>query len=288
MIATIKNYAELSKVRMIPMVLITAVFGFVLASKGSLDWTQLLLSLIGMSFVSAGSATLNNYIERDTDKLMNRTKNRVLPSGVISASSALTYGIVSVLLGVFILAIQVNILTGFLLLLASFLYVLVYTPMKRQTWLNTFVGAFPGAVPPLAGWTAATGQIEWGGVVLFLILFTWQHPHFYAIALMHREDYKRGGFEMLPLIKDGLKKTFRQTLVYTVLMILVSVLPTVIGLSGWIYFAGAFMMGLYFFSHAVDLCLQPIDSFSPNQLFKASLVYLPALLFFIVLDGVIL
>lgn len=288
MIASLKNYAELSKVRMIPMVLITAVFGFVMATKGSLNFVTLIFSLVGMSFVSAGSATLNNYMERETDKLMHRTQNRVLPSGVISASAALTYGVLTVLFGVILLAWQVNLLTAFLLLLASFLYVLVYTPMKRQTWLNTFVGAFPGAVPPLAGWTAATGQIEWGGVVLFLILFTWQHPHFYAIALMHRDDYKRGGFEMLPLIKGGLKKTFRQTLVYTILMILVSILPTVIGLSGWIYFAGAFLMGLYFFSHAVDLCLQSVDSFNPNKLFKASLVYLPALLFFIVIDGMIL
>lgn len=278
-----KYFLELSKIRMIPMVLITVTYGFFLSGVGSSDVSNLLNTLIGIALVAAGSSALNNYLEKDTDARMVRTRGRVLPSGKVSPLSALIFGVMSVLAGVFLLIIQVNLLTAFLLLLASFLYVLVYTPMKRWSWWNTFVGAVPGAIPPLAGWAAATGEIGPGAWILFFILFTWQHPHFYAIAIMHARDYKRANLKMLPVIEKDRRWTYRQIVVYSILLILVSLLPTTIGLTGSVYLVGALLLGIFMFLAGIRLCLEKTD-LQARRLFRASLVYLPVLLVLLMVD----
>jgi protoheme IX farnesyltransferase len=178
----------------------------------------------------------------------------------------------------------VNLLTGFLVLLAAFLYVLVYTPMKKITWLNTTFGAFPGAIPPLAGWAAATGRIDPGAWVLFSILFAWQHPHFFAIAWMFRDDYRAAGFKMLPVVEPSGERTFHQTLVFSILLIGVSVLPTMLGMTGRFYLWGALLLGLAVLWVALDFA-QNRGTADARRLLKASVLYLPLLLLLIVLDA---
>ena len=227
---------------------------------------------------------LNNYLERHTDAKMSRTRGRALPAGLIEPARALIGGVGLVLSGVLLLVWAVNLLTGFLVLLAAFLYVLVYTPLKRVTWLNTTFGAIPGAIPPMAGWVAATGRIDPGAWVLFAILFAWQHPHFFAIAWMFRDDYRAAGFKMLPVVEPTGKRTFRQTLGFSVLLIGVSLLPTVIGIAGWFYFYGALLIGLGVLVVAVGFARKHgmVDA---RRLLKATVLYLPLLLLLIFLDA---
>lgn len=194
MLKIISAYVELTKPRILGLVLITATLGFYLGGDGISSWERLAYLWIGCGCVGAGSSALNHYLEREFDSKMLRTCRRPIPSGKISPAHALNFGIVLTLLGVVILYIKVNILTAFLSLLTAFLYIMVYTPMKRVSWLNTAVGAVPGGIPPLGGWAAATGTLNFDAGMLFLILFLWQQPHFYAIAWMCREDYARAGF----------------------------------------------------------------------------------------------
>ena len=277
-----KIFFELSKSRMVPMVLITTSYGFFLSGQG-LTWNLLVFTLLGMTFLTAGSATLNNYLERETDSQMDRTKSRVLPSGKLKPSVALAYGILCTLLGVFLVAINVNILAGFLCLLASFLYVLVYTPMKRWSWMNTYVGAIPGALPPMIGWVAATGELSVGAWVLFGILYTWQIPHFFALAIMYRDDYAQGGHKMLPVVDGNDKRTLRHILLYAVLLLLVSILPYSIGMSGSIYFIGCVAIGMMLLGYSLMLFFKQTHE-NARRLFKASLVYLPVLLGLFIMD----
>jgi heme o synthase len=187
------RYLELAKPRILAMVLVTTTLGFFLGGRGMHPLPLFLLTLLGVGCATGGAAMLNNYFERNSDAKMNRTRGRALPAGLIEPARALPGGVGLVLFGVLLLVWAVNLLTGFLVLLAAFLYVLVYTPMKKITWLNTTFGAIPGALPPMAGWAAATGRIDPGAWVLFAILFVWQHPHFFAIAWMYRDDYKAAG-----------------------------------------------------------------------------------------------
>ena len=243
-----------------------------------------LYTLLGTGLSCAGSGALNNYLERDIDCNMKRTARRPIPTGRISPQEALGFGLISVLLGTCILAVKVNLLTGFLALLTAFLYVLVYTPLKRVTWLNTFIGAIPGALPPMGGWSAATGELGAGAWVLFLILFFWQHPHFYAIAWMYKEDYMRGGFKMLPVIEPDGKSTFRQVVIYSVLLLAVSVFPTIIGMAGFVYFTGAILLGIGML--AIGLMLYQTRSVQDaRKLLRASVIYLPLLIALIIGDA---
>jgi heme o synthase len=277
-------YVELAKPRILLMVLVTTTIGYFLAAKGIHPLSTLLLTLFGVGSATGGSAALNNYLEREVDGKMARTRDRALPSGVIQPSSALAFGISLVLLGLLALVWAVNLLTGFLVLLAAFLYVLVYTPMKRLTWLNTTFGAIPGAIPPMCGWAAATGHLNPGAWVLFLILFAWQHPHFYAIAWMFQDDYRNAGFKMLPVVEPGGASTFRQTILFSVLLLGVSVLPTAIGMTGKVYCVGALIMGLGML--AVGAMFTRTKSFlDARRLLKASVIYLPLLLLLIIIDA---
>jgi protoheme IX farnesyltransferase len=278
----ISAYVGLTKPRIVTMVLVMSASGFFLGAKGLQPLYSFFILLVGTAMSSAGAAVLNNYLERDCDGLMNRTKKRALPCGAISPAEALSFGLILVLLGVSLLTWQVNLLTGFLSLLTVFLYVLVYTPLKRVTWLNTIIGAVPGALPPVGGWAAATGHLELGAWVLFLILFIWQHPHFYAIAWMYRDDYSRGGFKMLPVVDPDGASTFRQVIIFSVLLIPASLLPLYAGMAGALYGWGIFALGLVMLGIGINLA-RTRSVQDARLLLKASVIYLP--LFFILIMG---
>ena len=184
-------YLELSKLNILSLVLVATFLGYYLGNKGIGSWEKLLFTLLGTSLTAAGSGALNHYQEREPDSLMTRTKNRPLPAGLISPIHVLLYGVFMVISGSILLVWKVNLLTGFLSILTAFLYIIVYTPLKRITWLNTSIGSIPGALPIIGGWTAATGEIGTMAWILFGIMYLWQHPHFYAIALMFKDDYKK-------------------------------------------------------------------------------------------------
>lgn len=276
-------YLTLTKPSILMMNVIVAALGYYLGGKGIVSVPVFLIFLTGTALSCGGACALNNYLERDIDARMKRTKKRPLPSGILAPVDALFFGLTLVLAGTTLLAWQVNLLTGFLSLMTTFLYVLVYTPLKKVTWWNTVVGAIPGAIPPMGGWAAATGSLDAGAWVLFLILFIWQHPHFYAIAWMYREDYARGGFKMLPVVDPSGKSTFRQILVFSVLLLLVAALPTVIGMSGMIYLAGSIGLGIFMLAMGIVLARSG-SVLDAKRLLRASIIYLPALLILIVLD----
>ena len=279
-----RAYLELTKPRITVMVLVTTAMGFFFGGRGIHSVVLFLFTLIGTGLASSGGSVLNQYLERDADSKMDRTKNRPIPCGIIQPLSALSFGIILTLAGVILLAWLVNLLTAFLVLMAAFLYVLVYTPLKRHTWLNTLIGAVPGAIPPLAGWTAAAGDFGLGGWILFWILFLWQHPHFFAIAWMYRDDYHKGGFKMLPVVEPDGKRTFRQIIWHSLLLIPVSLMPSVIGMSGKVYFFGALVLGIGFF--LVGILFSKTRTIpDARKLLKASVIYLPLLLMLIVIDA---
>jgi protoheme IX farnesyltransferase len=280
----IAAYFELTKPRILTMVLVTTVLGFHLGGKGMASSSLFLFLLFGVALVSAGASALNHYLEREFDSKMLRTRNRPVPAGIIAPQDALNFGIILTALGIVILYAKVNILVAFLSLVTAFLYIMVYTPMKHVSWLNTTIGAIPGAIPPLGGWAAATGGLSFEAGVLFFILFLWQHPHFYAIAWILRDDYKRGGFKMLPVIEPDGRRMFDQILWYSFILIPVSLLPAIMGMSGAIYFMGALISGVALFIVGRKLS----DSKSvmdAKKLLRATVIYLPALLALIIIDG---
>lgn len=280
---TLSAYLELTKPRIMSMVLVTTLLGYYLGAGGVENVWALLVTLAGVGMGSAGAAVLNNYLERDLDAKMERTRNRSLPAGRVHPMNALVFGTVMVLVGVLLLATEVNLLAGFLVLLAAFLYVLVYTPMKRLTWFNTSVGAVPGAIPPMAGWAAATGGLGAGAWMLFGVLYLWQHPHFYAIAWMFKEDYGKGGFRMLPGNDESGGLLFRVILLTSILLLVVSLLPAFIGLTGVLYGVGVLVIGagLWFFGRELA---RTGSHASARRLLRASIVYLPAWLLLTVAD----
>lgn len=279
----IKDYIELTKPRIVSLVLVTATIGYYLGGHGIQSYWKLFYLLLGVACVCAGSAALNHYLERELDSKMNRTKKRPLPDKRMEPVHALQFGALLCLFGIFILYVEINILTSFLSLLTAFLYVLVYTPMKRVSWLNTTIGAFPGAMPPLGGWAAATGTLNFDAGILFLILFIWQHPHFYAIAWMFKEDYKKAGFKMLPCVEEDGGSMFRQIHYFSLLLIPISLVPAFTGLSGAVYFVGALISGvaLLLISETFIKTHSLIDA---RRLLRATVIYLPVLLTLIIVD----
>jgi protoheme IX farnesyltransferase len=281
----VSAYVCLTKPRIITMVLVMTAAGFFLGAGGITPLSTFLIMLLGTALSSGGAAVLNNYIERDIDGKMHRTCKRPLPTGTITPSEALSFGLLLVLLGVGILSWQVNLLTGFLSLLTVFLYVLVYTPLKRITWLNTVIGAIPGALPPVGGWAAATGHLDMGAWVLFLILFIWQHPHFYAIAWMYKDDYERGGFKMLPVVEPDGVSTFRQVVFFSVALIPVSLLPVFMGMAGMWYSVGITISGLCMLGVGINLW-RTHSVRDAKLLLRASVIYLPVFLALLVGDSI--
>jgi protoheme IX farnesyltransferase len=277
-------YLELTKPRILVMVLVTTTLGFLMGSGGQGSFARLLLTLVGVGGATGGAAALNNYLERDFDAKMTRTRGRALPAGLIEPQRALVFGVALVLGGVLLLAIAVNLLAGFLVLLAAFLYVLVYTPLKRITWWNTTFGAIPGAIPPMVGWAAATGHVGPGAWALFAILFAWQHPHFFAIAWMFQEDYRAAGFKMLPVIEPSGLRTVRLAVGFSLVLLGVSLIPTLIGMAGWLYFSGTFSIGLLMLIGALGFARERTIG-NARRLLKSSILYLPLLLLFIIVDA---
>lgn len=279
----INSYIDLMKPSILIMVLITTILGFYLGSDGNIVWINLIWMLTGTTFSAGGASVLNQYLERDQDKIMNRTCDRPIPLGIISPYNALVFGIITVIIGTIILVVKINLLTGFLSLLTVFMYVLVYTPMKRVTWLNTSIGSVPGALPPIGGWAAATNSIDSGAWILFGILYLWQHPHFFAIAWMCKNDYEKAGFKMLPVIEPDGKRTVRQILWHLSLLFPISLLPVLIGMNGYIYLYGSLIITLYYFLSAFPM-LKNKSHKNASQILKASVLYLPALLVIIIID----
>jgi len=277
------SYIDLMKPNILIMVLITSILGYYLGSDGKILWGNLIWLLIGTTFSAGGASVLNQYLERDQDKIMKRTSLRPIPSGIISPQNALIFGIILVIIGTIILVLEINLLTGFLSLLTAFMYVLIYTPMKRITWLNTSMGSIPGALPPIGGWAAATNSIDSGAWILFGILYLWQHPHFFAIAWMCKDDYEKAGFMMLPVIEPDGKRTTRQILWHLSLLFPISLLPVVIGMNGNIYLYGALIITLYYFLSALPM-LYDKSYKNASRILKASVLYLPALMIIIIID----
>ncbi|HEU5458769.1 MAG TPA: heme o synthase [Terracidiphilus sp.] len=283
----IHDLRELFKVRVTGLVVVTGWAGFYLGSmQSNISSLQrgLLDTLFGIGLISAGSGALNQAFERTTDALMARTADRPLPSGRISLAVGILAGLAALGLGAAWLLFHTNPLTVALALLTAFTYVAVYTPLKRVTTLATFIGAFPGAMGPLLGWTAARGRIEWPAVALFAILFVWQFPHFMAIAWMYREDYARAGIRMLPVVQpDGLS-TVVEALFYAVVMIPVSLAPWKLGLAGPVYAVLATVLGLIYLGYTIRFARilrikDPVESrMVARDLLKVSVLYLPLLL----------
>lgn len=280
----LKDYIELTKPRILSLVLVITALGYYLGSRGEIRYIRLILLLIGTSLICAGAAALNHYLERELDRKMERTQKRPLPDGRIEPQSAFIFGVILTLCGIFVLYVGANKLTAFLGMLTTFMYILVYTPLKRISWLNTSVGAIPGAIPTLGGWAAATGTLEFSAGILFLILFIWQHPHFYAIAWMCKDEYKSAGFKMLPCIEPDGNRMFLHVIVYSVLLIPVSVIPSFIGLSGNLYLFGTLLAGILLLFVSIEASRSRSIA-SARNLLKATVVYLPVLLFLIVIDA---
>ena len=261
----------------------TTALGFFLGGRVVHSLFLLTVTLIGTALTAGGSAVLNHYFEREIDRSMRRTRSRPLPLGLISPAAAVAYGLILILAGLIVLINTVNLITAFLALLTAFLYVVIYTPMKRLTWLNTSLGSIPGALPPVGGWTAAAGDLELGAWALFAILFAWQHPHFYAIAWIFKEDYARAGLKMLPVIEKDGTRTCRHIIAFSILLIVVSTIPTYLGISGSFYLVGAVVMGLGMLGCAIGLTVTRSVA-DARRLLRASVVYLPLLFLLTVID----
>jgi heme o synthase len=276
-------YAELTKPRITFLIVLTAAAGFALASPGRVDYAALCSAMVGIALLSSGIATLNQYMERDLDALMRRTADRPLPSGKLLPWEALLFGAGLTVLAEIYLAVLVNPLSAVLGLTVIAGYLFAYTPLKTRTTLSTMVGAFPGAVPPLIGWAAARGSISIEAWVLFAILFLWQFPHFLAIAWMYREDYARAKILMLPVVEPDGRVTAQQIVVYTLLLLPVSLLPTVLGISGKVYLYGAIILGLLFLYSSVRAALSKSRQ-EARRLLLASVIYLPLLFILMVIN----
>jgi protoheme IX farnesyltransferase len=277
--------SELFKARLTTLVLLTTFIGFYLGTVGRVDYLLLLHTLVGTALLACGSSVLNQWLEREHDAKMQRTEDRPLPTGRISADNALKLGGILSAGGLAYLAFSVNLLTSLLGAATLILYVLVYTPLKRVTTLNTIIGAIPGALPPLMGWTAAQGQITIQGWSLFAILFFWQLPHFLAIAWMYREDYARAGFQMLPIVDPSGARTGRQAVSHTLGLLAISFFPFLYRMVGTASLVGALVLGIVFLVCAIRFARR-LDRSSARTLFFVSIIYLPLMMILMVLDKI--
>ena len=276
-------YLELTKPRITSLIVLTSAAGFFLGSRGAANYLSLAHTVIGIALLSSGIGTLNQFMERDLDGLMRRTADRPLPSGRLLPFEALWFGVTLTLMAELYLAVFVNVLTALLGLTVIAGYLFVYTPLKTRTSLSTALGAFPGAMPPLMGWTAARGEIDVAAWVLFAILFLWQFPHFLAIAWMYREDYGRAGIRMLPVVEPDGRVTGQQIIAYSLMLLPVSLLPAVLGVAGKTYLVAALVLGVLFLASSVRAALSKSNQHA-RQLLLASVLYLPLLFGVMVLN----
>lgn len=275
--------ADLFKARLTLLVLLTTLVGFYIGVRGPVDYLLMFHTLFGTALLASGAAALNQLWERTYDARMRRTQDRPLPSGRMEPGLVLRIGLGCSLSGVIYLAGLVNVVTAALGLASLILYLFVYTPLKRVTWFNTWVGAIPGGLPPLMGWTAARGGIGIEGIALFAILGLWQIPHFMAIAWMYRDEYARAGFKMLPAVDPEGLRTSRQSVAFTALLIPISIAPFLLHLAGWGYLVGASVLSILFFYYAVQFARHLTEA-TARRLFYFSIIYLPVLLTVMVLD----
>lgn len=271
------DLAELVKSRIAGMVAVTCAAGFVLGSPGAIDGALLAHALLGTVLVAMAGGALNQVLERDLDARMRRTADRPIPGGRIGADAALALGVLLALTGLVQLALAVNLLTALLGAATLAGYLFVYTPLKRVSSLATIVGAVPGAVPPVMGWTAARGSLDAGAWALFGILFLWQLPHFLAIAWMYRDDYARGGFPMISVGDSEGRRTGRQAMLWAAALVPVSLAPAALGLTGTVYFLGALALSLAFFGFAIAF-ERARSHAAARRLLLVSVLYLPAIL----------
>src|SRR5579862_1085725 len=282
----LRDYTELTKLRVTSLIVMTAWCGYFFgAHKSGESWLSLGLfhALLGIGLVSSGTAALNEVMEYKVDANMRRTAMRPLPAGRMTLLHATIVGLAASVGGSIYLALFTNPLTGLLTFLTSVVYLAAYTPLKRVSPICTFVGAFPGAMPGVLGWTAARGQLEWGTLVLFAILFIWQFPHFFSIAWLYREDYASGGIRMLPVVEEDGRSTARRIVAYSLVLIPLSVLPSVFGMAGKIYLVAALTLSilLFYFGARLAFLKMPVNSprskMMARQVLQATVIYLPLL-----------
>jgi protoheme IX farnesyltransferase len=269
-------YLELTKPRITTLVLLTTAAGFSLGSQGAFQFLLFAHTVVGVALLCSGVSALNEWMERDLDALMRRTASRPLPTGRLSSREAFIFGVALTVAGEAYLAALVNPLSALCGLGVVVGYLFLYTPLKTRTSLSTAVGAFPGAVPPLLGWAAASNTLGLEAWALFAILFLWQFPHFFAIAWMYREDYARAGILMLPVVEPDGRLTKQQIVVWTLMLVPVSLAPVALGVSGSVYFAGALLLGALFLATCVAAALT-LSRRNARRVLLASVLYLPLL-----------
>ena len=290
-----RDYAELTKMRVTTLVMMTAwcgyYFGSLKSGVSSVTW-NLLHTLLGVGLISGGTAALNEVMERDIDAHMRRTAQRPLPAGRMSLPHALSVGILMTLGGALYLGVVLNPLTGWLSLLTAFVYLAGYTPLKKIHPICTFVGAFPGAMPGVLGWAAARGRLEWGALVMFAIVFFWQFPHFFSIAWLYRDDYSAGQVRMLPVVEPEGRSTATRIILYSLVLIPVSIAPAFMGMAGKAYLVGALLLGIALLCVGARLAALQLPLTAARskqlarQLLQATVLYLPLLFALMMLDRV--
>ncbi|MBV9498493.1 MAG: protoheme IX farnesyltransferase [Acidobacteriaceae bacterium] len=280
-----KHYIELTKPRVTWLIVMSTAIGYYFGHSGWWSVWAVLHTLIGTGLIASGTAALNQWYEREADRQMKRTQRRPLPSGRLKPNQALWFGWALALVGGLELGFGVNWLASGICLTTLATYLFLYTPLKKKTWWSTTVGAFPGSMPPLIGFAAAANKLTSEAWVLAAILFLWQFPHFYAIAWMYREDYSRAGIQMLPVVEPDGESTARQILLYSVLLIPISLLPKWMGMTGSLYLIGALVMGLLFLYSGIRVSLDR-TKVRARKVLLTSVVYLPVLYALMVLDPV--
>ena len=276
-------YYELTKPSITFMILVSTALGYFMGGNGINNYQHFILTLLGSCLISSGSGALNHFAESESDKIMYRTNLRPIPAGIILPENAMIFGVALIFIGSGILYFFINTLTCVLALITALMYLFIYTPLKKLTWLNTPIGAIPGAIPPIGGWVAATGSLDPEAWILFAILFLWQHPHFYAIALMFKDDYKKAGLKMLPVVEPNGSRTNRQIIWHALLLIPVSVMPVYINLLGMIYFWAALILGIGYLLSGFILAKQ-YSVTNARLVLKVSVFYLPILFLTIMVD----
>jgi heme o synthase len=279
----VKNYLELTKPTITWLILMSTGVGYFFGIHGSWSLAALLHTLLGTALIASGTATLNQWYEREADAKMRRTMRRPIPSGRVSARRALLFGIGLAAAGFLELVLAVNPLTGLLGLATLLSYLFLYTPLKQRSPISTTVGAFPGAMPPLIGYAAASGTLRTEAWALYVILFLWQFPHFLSIAWMYREDYARAGIVMLPVVQPDGAATSRRILFYSLVLIPFSAVPTLLSMTGKLYLAGALAISTLYFYAGVRVALER-TVIRARQVLLASVIYLPVLYGLMVLN----
>lgn len=280
----IHQYMELGKARLTALVVVTAGVGYVMGARGEINWLTLFWLIIGTALAAVGAAAFNQLLEIDRDCLMKRTANRPLPSGQMSRTHAVIVAFGSSAGGLAILCPLVNGVVCTLAFINILVYVVIYTPMKPKTSLNTLIGAICGAIPPMMGWAAATGTLDLGAWLLGAILFVWQIPHFLALAWLYRDEYAKGGFKMLPMIDPTGRLTCTSIILYTLVLLPLGLMVTLAGISGWVFAGGSLVLGLAWLWLGFRL-MRDKTRVNARHVFLASITYLPLLLTLMMVDG---